>query len=82
MDLGIIIAIVMLIVWAIGALVMQGPGWIHLLLTVGRVAPDLPDRRQHERRIEAGPRRAEPIGITPRRARAREPPAACNAQTT
>jgi Family of unknown function (DUF5670) len=35
MDLGIIIAIVMLIVWAIGALVMQGPGWIHLLLTVG-----------------------------------------------
>ena len=35
MDLGIIIAIVMLIVWAIGALVMQGPGWIHLLLTAG-----------------------------------------------
>jgi hypothetical protein len=35
MDLGIIVAIVMLIVWAIGALVMQGPGWIHLLLTVG-----------------------------------------------
>jgi len=35
MDLGIIIAIVVLIVWAIGALVMQGPGWIHLLLTVG-----------------------------------------------
>jgi hypothetical protein len=25
----------MLIVWAIGALVMQGPGWIHLLLTLG-----------------------------------------------
>ena len=35
MDLGIIIAIVVLIVWAIGALVMQGPGWIHLLLTIG-----------------------------------------------
>jgi len=35
MDLGIIIAVVVLIVWAIGALVMQGPGWIHLLLTVG-----------------------------------------------
>lgn len=35
MDLGIIIAVVMLIVWAVGALVMQGPGWIHLLLTVG-----------------------------------------------
>ena len=35
MDLGIIIALIVLIVWAIGALVMQGPGWIHLLLTVG-----------------------------------------------
>ena len=35
MDLGIIIAIIVLIVWAIGALVMQGPGWIHLLLTIG-----------------------------------------------
>ena len=35
MDLGIIIAFVVLIVWAIGALVMQGPGWIHLLLTAG-----------------------------------------------
>jgi hypothetical protein len=35
MDLGIIIACIVLIVWAIGALVMQGPGWIHLLLTVG-----------------------------------------------
>ena len=35
MDLGIIVAIIMLIMWAIGALVMQGPGWIHLLLTVG-----------------------------------------------
>ena len=35
MDIGIIAAIVLLIVWAIGALVMQGPGWIHLLLTVG-----------------------------------------------
>ena len=35
MDLGIIIAFVVLIVWAVGALVMQGPGWIHLLLTLG-----------------------------------------------
>ena len=35
MDLGIIIALIVLVVWAIGALVMQGPGWIHLLLTVG-----------------------------------------------
>ena len=28
MDLGIIVAIIMLIMWAIGALVMQGPGWM------------------------------------------------------
>jgi Family of unknown function (DUF5670) len=35
MDLGIVGAIVLLIVWAIGALVIQGPGYIHLLLTVG-----------------------------------------------
>jgi threonine/homoserine/homoserine lactone efflux protein len=35
MDLGIIVAVIVLIVWGIGALVMQGPGWIHLLLTVG-----------------------------------------------
>ena len=35
MDLGIVGAIVLLIMWAIGALVMQGPGWIHLLLTAG-----------------------------------------------
>jgi hypothetical protein len=35
MDIGIIAAIVLLIVWAIGALVIQGPGYIHLLLTIG-----------------------------------------------
>jgi uncharacterized membrane protein len=35
MDLGIVAAIVVLIAWAIGALVIQAPGWIHLLLTVG-----------------------------------------------
>ena len=35
MNLGIVAAIVLLLMWAIGALVMQGPGWIHLLLTVG-----------------------------------------------
>ena len=35
MDLGIIAALVVLLMWAIGALVMQGPGWIHLLLTIG-----------------------------------------------
>ena len=35
MDLGIIVALIVLIVWAIGALVIQGPGYIHLLLTIG-----------------------------------------------
>jgi uncharacterized membrane protein len=35
MNLGIVAAIVLLLMWAIGALVMQGPGWIHLLLTIG-----------------------------------------------
>jgi uncharacterized membrane protein len=35
MDLGIMVALIVLIVWAIGALVIQGPGWIHLLLTIG-----------------------------------------------
>ncbi|MDB4883405.1 MAG: hypothetical protein JWL95_2171 [Gemmatimonadetes bacterium] len=35
MDVGIVAAIVVLLAWAIGALVMQGPGWIHLLLTIG-----------------------------------------------
>lgn len=34
MDLGIIAAIIMLIVWAIGTL-LEGPGWIHALLTIG-----------------------------------------------
>ncbi len=35
MDVGIIAAIVMLLAWAVGALVLQGPGWIHLFLTIG-----------------------------------------------
>jgi uncharacterized protein DUF5670 len=35
MDLGILVAIVMLIVWAIGTFVYEAPGWIHLLLSVG-----------------------------------------------
>lgn len=35
MDLGILGAIALLVVWAVAALVMQGPGWVHLLLTVG-----------------------------------------------
>jgi uncharacterized membrane protein len=35
MDLGILAAIALLVAWVIGALVMQGPGWVHLLLTIG-----------------------------------------------
>ncbi|HET6337021.1 MAG TPA: hypothetical protein VFG30_27545 [Polyangiales bacterium] len=35
MDIGIIAAIALLVIWAIGALLMEGPGWIHLFLTVG-----------------------------------------------
>jgi hypothetical protein len=34
MDIGIIAAIALLVVWAIGTL-LDGPGWIHLLLTIG-----------------------------------------------
>lgn len=34
MDIGIIAAIVLLVIWAI-ATVLDGPGWIHLLLTIG-----------------------------------------------
>jgi len=35
MDLGLVVGVAMLVIWAIGALVFDGPGWIHLLLTVG-----------------------------------------------
>ena len=35
MDLGILAAIALLLVWAIAALVLQGPGWVHLFLTIG-----------------------------------------------
>ena len=35
MDLGIIAAIAMLIVWAVATFVYEAPGWIHLLLTAG-----------------------------------------------
>ncbi|MBA3890181.1 MAG: hypothetical protein H0X64_06600 [Gemmatimonadaceae bacterium] len=35
MDLGILGAIALLVLWAFAALVMQGPGWVHLFLTVG-----------------------------------------------
>jgi hypothetical protein len=35
MDVGVITAVAMLLVWAVVALVYDGPGWIHLLLTLG-----------------------------------------------
>jgi hypothetical protein len=35
MDIWMIAAIAMLIVWAVGTFAFAGPGWIHLLLTVG-----------------------------------------------
>ncbi|MBV6521139.1 MAG: hypothetical protein MNPFHGCM_01266 [Gemmatimonadaceae bacterium] len=35
MDLGIIAAIAMLVLWAVGALITGAPGWINLLLTLG-----------------------------------------------
>lgn len=35
MDLGIIAALGMLVLWAIGTFVFEGPGWIHALLTAG-----------------------------------------------
>lgn len=35
MDLGIIAALAMLIVWAIGTFAFDAPGWINALLSVG-----------------------------------------------
>ncbi|HJU70071.1 MAG TPA: hypothetical protein VJ650_17685 [Gemmatimonadaceae bacterium] len=58
MDVWIISAIAMLVVWGIGTFAFEGPGWIHLLLTLGlsvliwriviRPSPD--ERARHERR--------------------------------
>ena len=35
MDVGIITALAMVVVWAVWALVFEAPGWVHLLLTLG-----------------------------------------------
>jgi hypothetical protein len=35
MDLGMLAAIAMLVVWAAGTVFFEAPGWIHLLLTAG-----------------------------------------------
>jgi hypothetical protein len=52
MDVWMIAAIAMLVVWAVGTFALAAPGWIHLLLTVGLsvliwriVARDAPDER-------------------------------------
>jgi len=36
MDLGIVAALAMLIVWSVGTFIVNdAPGWLHLLLTLG-----------------------------------------------
>ena len=35
MDVGIFVAIAMLVVWAAGTFFYEAPGWLHLLLTFG-----------------------------------------------
>jgi hypothetical protein len=35
MDLGILAAIAMLVVWAVATFKFEAPGWIHLLLSAG-----------------------------------------------
>jgi len=35
MDLGILVAIAALILWAVATFMFEAPGWIHLLLTIG-----------------------------------------------
>ena len=35
MDIGILAALAMLVLWAIGTFVYEAPGWIHLLLSAG-----------------------------------------------
>jgi hypothetical protein len=58
MDVWIIAAIPMLVVWAAGAFAFAAPGWIHLLLTLGvsllvwrivaRGTPDEPQRPERK----------------------------------
>ena len=35
MDLGIIAALAMLVVWAVATFTTEAPGWVHALLTAG-----------------------------------------------
>ena len=34
-DPVLILAVLLLAIWAVAALVFEGPGWVHALLTVG-----------------------------------------------
>lgn len=35
MDIGLVAAVVMLVLWAAGTFVFEAPGWINLLLSAG-----------------------------------------------
>ncbi|MDQ2891078.1 MAG: hypothetical protein M3R65_11090 [Gemmatimonadota bacterium] len=35
MDLGILAALIMLVIWAIWTFALNAPGWAHILLTAG-----------------------------------------------
>jgi hypothetical protein len=35
MDIWIVAAVAMLVVWAVATFAFAGPGWVHLLLTAG-----------------------------------------------
>ncbi len=35
MDLGILAAVAMLVLWAVATFVFEAPGYVHLLLTAG-----------------------------------------------
>ena len=35
MNWEIVGALVLLLIWGIAALLIEGPGWVHLLLTIG-----------------------------------------------
>ena len=35
MDLGILVALAMLVLWGVGTFAFEAPGWLHGLLTLG-----------------------------------------------
>ncbi|MFI5239150.1 MAG: hypothetical protein ACHQQP_05020 [Gemmatimonadales bacterium] len=35
MDLGIVVAVVMLVIWGVWTFALSAPGWAHVLLTLG-----------------------------------------------